>query len=83
MDFEHAKSEIKSLKQKPTNDELLELYSLFKQATFGDAHGRKPGVFHAKARAKFSAWEKKRGIPASVAKLQYIICVKQLIKKYS
>jgi hypothetical protein len=34
--FEKAATEVKSLPQRPTNDELLLLYGLYKQATVGD-----------------------------------------------
>jgi acyl-CoA-binding protein len=33
--FEEAVELVKKLKQSPDNDELLELYALFKQATVG------------------------------------------------
>lgn len=44
-----------------SNDELLEIYSLFKQATVGDINTDRPGIFDQKGRAKWDAWEKKKG----------------------
>lgn len=35
-DFETAAANVKKLKSKPTDDELKELYGLYKQATVGD-----------------------------------------------
>lgn len=35
-DFETAAENVKKLKSKPTDDELKELYGLYKQATVGD-----------------------------------------------
>jgi diazepam-binding inhibitor (GABA receptor modulating acyl-CoA-binding protein) len=34
--FDKAAAEVKNLPQRPTNDELLLLYGLYKQATVGD-----------------------------------------------
>ena len=36
--FEEAAEAVKNLPKKPTDDELLELYALFKQATVGDVN---------------------------------------------
>jgi diazepam-binding inhibitor (GABA receptor modulator, acyl-CoA-binding protein) len=35
-DFEAAAARVKNFKTRPTDDELLALYGLFKQATVGD-----------------------------------------------
>nr|WP_277422667.1 acyl-CoA-binding protein [Photobacterium sanguinicancri] len=39
--FEQAQKDVKQLTQRPSNNELLALYSLFKQATDGDVHGKR------------------------------------------
>lgn len=36
--FQKAAEEVKQLKAKPTDAEMLEIYSLFKQATVGDVN---------------------------------------------
>lgn len=36
--FQKAAEEVKNLKQKPTDDEMLKVYALFKQATVGDCN---------------------------------------------
>ena len=36
QDFQKAADAVKKLKSRPTDDELLQLYALFKQATEGD-----------------------------------------------
>lgn len=36
QDFDHAAEQVKKLKTSPSNDDLLVLYSYFKQATVGD-----------------------------------------------
>ena len=43
--FESAVERSKQLTKRPTNEELLQLYSLYKQATEGDATGERPGWF--------------------------------------
>ncbi|RCH91235.1 hypothetical protein CU097_013079, partial [Rhizopus azygosporus] len=40
--FNTAAEEVKKLSKSPSNDELLELYGLFKQATVGDNTTSKP-----------------------------------------
>ena len=51
---------------------MLRLYSLFKQATKGDAAGEPPGAFDFVARAKFDAWSKMKGTSTQDAMQQYI-----------
>lgn len=36
--FDEAAAEVKQLKVKPTDEEMLQIYSLFKQATVGDVN---------------------------------------------
>ncbi|XP_070408241.1 acyl-CoA-binding protein isoform X3 [Nothobranchius furzeri] len=36
--FDTAAAEVKQLKAKPSDDEMLQIYSLFKQATVGDVN---------------------------------------------
>lgn len=36
--FDEAAAEVKQLKAKPTDEEMLQIYSLFKQATVGDVN---------------------------------------------
>ena len=58
--FEQASKDVKALSKRPSDDDMLELYALYKQATDGDAGGKKPGMFDFVARAKFEAWEEGR-----------------------
>ncbi|VBB27169.1 unnamed protein product [Acanthocheilonema viteae] len=51
MDFDEAVAKVKKLKRRPTDDELLELYGLYKQAIMGDNTSSKPWI-DFKARAK-------------------------------
>lgn len=62
---------MKSLKTSPSNDELLEVYALYKQATVGDNTTAKPGMFDLKGKAKWSAWDGKKGELRECAKETY------------
>lgn len=81
--FNTAQREVQDLPRKPSNDELLELYALFKQATVGDASGKRPGAFDFKGRAKFDAWAKVAGKSSSDAKTEYVALVSRLKQKYA
>lgn len=81
-DFEAARQRVEDLTTRPTNEELLKLYGLFKQATMGDAHGDEPGGFDFKAVAKFRAWKENQGQAADVAMAQYIDFANELVEKY-
>lgn len=81
--FDNAVSRSKDLPQRPGNDELLNLYALFKQSTDGDATGERPGGFDFKAIAKFDAWVEKKGMAKETAMKAYVDLVDQLFKKYS
>ncbi|KAI4256130.1 MAG: hypothetical protein LQ352_002237 [Teloschistes flavicans] len=84
--FEKAVKDSRNLKAKPDNDELLELYSLFKQGTqdppFADAP--KPGMFDLTGKAKYNAWSKVNddGVTASQAQEKYVKLVNSLKEKY-
>jgi len=76
--FKAAQSAAKELASKPDNETLLELYSYFKQATDGDVSGAKPGAFDFVARAKYDAWEARRGMSKDVAMRGYVKLVAHL-----
>jgi len=74
---------VEKLSRTPASDELLELYSLYKQATQGDATGSRPGMLDFKGRAKFDAWASRRGMTKDAAKQAYVDAVARLEKKYA
>ena len=57
---------------KPGNDLKLQFYALYKQASEGDVKGKKPGLTDFVGRAKYSAWEKVKGMSADQAMQSYI-----------
>lgn len=77
--FEQAQKDVKTLTERPGNDDLLALYSLFKQATDGDVSGKRPGMLDMVGRAKYDAWAKLEGTDADDAKQQYIDKVNGLL----
>jgi acyl-CoA thioester hydrolase len=78
--FEQAAAESKTaIKQKPDNDTLLRLYSLYKQGTEGDAPAEGPtNMFDFVGKAKHDAWTKIKGLSAEDAMQQYIDLVNSL-----
>ena len=82
-DFETAVAQSKQLTQRPSNDELLDLYALYKQATEGDVTGDRPGGFDFKGIAKYDAWLSKKGISKDKAMGDYISLVATLKSKYA
>jgi len=77
-DFERAVKESKQLPERPSNEALLKLYSLYKQATEGDVHGEKPGLFDFVAKAKYEAWAERKGMNTDDAMKAYMTLVKDL-----
>lgn len=76
--FEQASIAAKSLPERPDNDMMLQLYSLYKQGSAGDVSGAKPGFFDFVATAKYEAWEKIKGLSQEDAKNQYVDLVQNL-----
>ncbi|XP_032689290.1 acyl-CoA-binding protein homolog [Odontomachus brunneus] len=80
--FNEAAEAVKALTKLPNDEELLELYGLFKQATVGDNNMSKPGMFDLKGKAKWEAWNKKKGTTKEAAQQAYIELVDKMIEKY-
>jgi acyl-CoA-binding protein len=78
-DFAKAQERVKTLKSRPSNEALLDLYSLFKQATEGDVSGKRPGMLDLKGRAKWDAWDKRKGLGRDAAMQQYVALVDKLL----
>ena len=76
--FETAREEVQTLSERPDNDTLLALYSLYKQGTVGDVQGKRPGMLDFVGRAKFDAWAARKGTPSDKAMQDYIDLVEKL-----
>ena len=71
--FEQAVAESKSLSERPSNDTLLQLYSLYKQGSEGDVNIEAPSnPFDFVAKAKYEAWEALKGKSKEAAMQEYI-----------
>ena len=83
--FETAAANIKSSASrnvKMADDELLQVYSLYKQGTVGDNNTDKPGMLDFKGKAKWEAWNKLKGKSQEDAKAEYVALAKNLLIKY-
>jgi len=76
--FEKAVLESKQLSKKPSNEVLLKIYSLFKQATQGDVKGEKPNGFDFINIAKYKAWEDLLGKKAEESMQEYVDLINSL-----
>jgi acyl-CoA-binding protein len=75
--FEAAIEKAKGLPNQ-SNETLLEMYALYKQATVGDVAGEAPSGFDFRAAAKYEAWKRRRGMSSDEAMQAYIDLVDQL-----
>lgn len=80
-EFETAAENVKKLKETPKDDDLLELYALYKQATVGDVNTARPGMLDFKGKAKWDAWDHKKGTDSEKAKQDYVNKVAELVGK--
>jgi acyl-CoA-binding protein len=80
QDFAAAQERVKKLPRRPSNDQLLALYGLYKQATEGDVAGKRPGMLDMVGRAKYDAWASRRGTERTGAMQAYVALVETLIK---
>jgi diazepam-binding inhibitor (GABA receptor modulating acyl-CoA-binding protein) len=77
--FEQAAVNSKTLAEKPDNETLLKLYSLYKQATEGDNTSAGPeNVFDFVAKFKHEAWASLKGLSKEEAMQQYVDLVNKL-----
>ncbi|KAJ4164995.1 hypothetical protein LMH87_006645 [Akanthomyces muscarius] len=83
--FKKATEDSKKIVNDPSNDELLELYALYKVGNGEDiASAPSPGMFDLKGKAKKNAWQKvvDEGISADAAQERYVALVEQLKAKH-
>jgi acyl-CoA-binding protein len=76
--FEQAVAESKNLPERPDNMTMLKIYALYKQATGGDADGKRPGFTDMVGRAKWDAWNELKGQSQDEAKQAYIDLIEDL-----
>lgn len=77
--FENAVAGSKTLAEKPGNEILLQLYSLYKQATEGDVNTDPPSnPFDFVNKAKYEAWSGLKGKTKEAAMEEYVALVASL-----
>lgn len=77
--FEQAVADSKNLPDRPSNETLLQLYSLYKQGTVGDVNTDPPSnPFDFVNKAKYEAWAALKGKSTSDAMTEYIDLIKKL-----
>lgn len=77
--FAQAQQDVKGLTKRPSDDQMLKLYALYKQASSGDVSGKRPGMLDMVGRAKYDAWAKVSGLDRDDAMESYIKTVKSLL----
>ncbi|MCC5929777.1 MAG: acyl-CoA-binding protein [Cyclobacteriaceae bacterium] len=77
--FNEASEKVQGLNYRPSNEDLLMLYALYKQVTEGDVSGVRPGGFDFKGAAKYDAWKSIKGMEKEEAMHEYIKLAEQLL----
>lgn len=80
--LEEAVALTKKFTSRPSNEDLLKLYGLYKQATEGDNETERPGGFDFKAAAKYNAWLNLKGLSKEEAANQYLELVNKLAESH-
>lgn len=81
--FEAAAGKSKELTKRPSNEELLSLYALYKQGSEGDVTEERPGGFDFKAIAKYDAWAELKGKSKEAAMQEYVSLMDKLYQQYA
>jgi len=77
--FEQAAADSKNLSERPSNETLLQLYSLYKQATDGDVNTDPPSnPFDFVNKAKHEAWSNLKGKSKETAMQEYVDLIQKL-----
>ncbi|EHB16749.1 Acyl-CoA-binding domain-containing protein 7, partial [Heterocephalus glaber] len=83
-DFDKATADVRKLKARPEDEELKELYGLYKQAVAGDVSIGNCIITlkGLKGKAKWEEWVLRKGLSEEDAMSAYISKAKELIEKY-
>ncbi|KAK4125553.1 putative fatty acid binding protein [Parathielavia appendiculata] len=83
--FKKAVVDSKKLTSKPSNEDLLEIYALFKIGTGENIEAAtKPGMFDLKGKAKYNAWKAAvdEGTTPEQAQEKYVTKIEEMKSKY-
>jgi len=81
--FNTAAEGVKAFTKRPSDEELLDFYGLFKQATAGDNTTGQPWAVQIEARAKWDAWTKYKGLSKADAEKKYVELYESLKGRYA
>ncbi len=70
--FNQAAADAQNLPSRPSNDVMIQIYALYKQATQGDAIGKRPGFTDPVGRTKYDAWAHLQGLSKETAMQDYV-----------
>lgn len=73
---------VNGLAKKPTDNELLQLYGLYKQSNEGECKTEEPSFLYVKERAKWNAWKACKGKNKNTAMSEYSDLALKLADKY-
>ncbi len=77
--FNQAVADSKALSERPSNETLLDLYSLYKQSIEGDVNTEPPSnPFDFVNKAKYDAWSGLKGKSKDEAMQEYINLIQKL-----
>ncbi|XP_069793594.1 acyl-CoA-binding domain-containing protein 6-like isoform X9 [Narcine bancroftii] len=77
-EFKRAAEHVPELAPTASREQMLYLYSRFKQAKFGKCNIPKPGFFDFEGRQKWEAWKEMGDMTAQQAMQEYVAAVKEL-----
>lgn len=61
-----------------SDEKKLEIYALFKQGSIGDVNTARPGMLDFKGKAKWDAWDSKKGLSNEDAQKAYIELLEEI-----
>jgi acyl-CoA-binding protein len=77
-ELEAAAKRVNALPKSPGTSDMLELYALYKQGSVGDVTTSRPGMLDVRGRAKWDAWNGKKGMSSDAARDAYVVLAKRL-----
>jgi diazepam-binding inhibitor (GABA receptor modulating acyl-CoA-binding protein) len=82
--FEKAVAIVQSLPKdgpiQPTQDDQLYFYSYYKQAIVGDVNTERPGMLNFVGKAKWDAWNERKGCSKEEAYTKYVEKLLEILK---
>lgn len=76
--FEQAQQDVAGFLPQDDRLTMLRLYTLYKQATHGDASGKRPSITQPVKRIQWDAWYELRGMTQQQAMEGYVALVESL-----